>query len=212
MSPSKSRRRRPRKKKSNNKLILVVALLAVVVVIIVGYFMLGNNSSSEEIPSNNKIRFETSMGDIVIELRDDMPITTTNFKKMVQQGAYDGTLFHRVVNLPQSLVMIQGGDPATGSWSGGAIPNIKDEFSENPENNKNERATIAMANAGPNTGSSQFFINGVYNIHLDNIHPVFGDVIEGIEVVDEILNVDTSGEPLNQPLEDITLIKATFID
>ena len=87
-----------------------------------------------------------------------------------------------------------------------------DATPENPENNKNERATIAMANAGPNTGSSQFFINGAYNIHLDNIHPVFGDVIEGIEVVDSILNVDTSGEPLNQPLENVTLIKATFID
>jgi len=153
------------------------------------------------------------MGDIVIELRDDMPITTGNFKKLVQQGVYDDTIFHRVVNLPQNLVMIQGGDPATGTWSGGSIPSIKDEFSENPDNNKNERGTIAMANTGaPNSGSSQFFINGAYNSHLDNVHPVFGDVIEGMNVVEEILKVETSGEPLNRPLEEVTLIKAEFVD
>jgi len=214
MSPSRSRRRRPRKKKnSNKKLILIVCLLAVVAVIIVGYSMLGNNSSNENLPTTNKVMFETSMGDILIELRDDMPITTTNFKKLVQQGVYDGTIFHRVVNLPQNLVIIQGGDPATGTWSGGSIPSIKDEFSEKSENNKNERGTIAMANTGaPDSGSSQFFINVAYNSHLDNAHPVFGEVIEGLDVVDEILKVETSGEPLNRPLEDVTLIKARLVD
>ena len=214
MSPSKSRRRRPRKKKSNNKKLILIAvvLLAVVALIIVGYSMLGNNSSSENVPSSNKVLLTTSMGDILIELRDDMPITTTNFKKLVQQGVYDDTIFHRVVNLPGNLVIIQGGDPTTGTWSGGSIPSIKDEFSENPENNKNERATIAMANAGPNTGSSQFFINAAYNSHLDNVHPVFGDVIEGMDVVDAIVNVETDGEPYNRPLETVTLIKAEFVD
>lgn len=212
MSPSRSRRRRPRKKKSNKKLILIVCLLAVVAVIIVAYIMLGNNASNENVPSSNKVLLETSMGDILIELRDDMPITTGNFKNLVQQGVYDGTIFHRVVNQPQNLVMIQGGDPATGSWSGGSIPNIKDEFTDN---NKNENGTIAMANKGkdyPNSGSSQFFINGADNSHLDDLHPVFGDVIEGMDVVDEILEVETSGEPLNSPLEDVTLIKAQFVD
>jgi peptidylprolyl isomerase len=208
MSPRKSRRRRPRKKKnSNKKLILIVGLLAVVAVIVVTYTMLGN------IPSSNKVMLTTSMGDILIELRDDMPITTGNFKNLVQQGVYDGTIFHRVVNLPNDLVMIQGGDPTTGTWSGGSIPSIKDEFSENPENNKNERGTIAMANTGaPNSGSSQFFINAAYNSHLDDAHPVFGDVIKGMDVVDEILKVETSGEPLNSPLEEVTLIKAQLVD
>jgi peptidylprolyl isomerase len=213
MSPSSSRRRRPRKKKSNKKLILIVGLLAVVAVIIVAYTMLGGNASNENVPSSNKVLFTTSMGDIVIELRDDMPITTINFKKLVQQGVYDDTIFHRVVNLPQNLVMIQGGDPTTGTWSGGSIPNIKDEFSENPDNNKNERGTIAMANTGaPNSGSSQFFINGEYNSHLDGLHPVFGEVIEGMDVVDDILDVETSGEPSNKPLEDVTLFRAQLID
>ncbi|MCJ7617509.1 MAG: peptidylprolyl isomerase, partial [Desulfobacterales bacterium] len=121
MSPSKSRRRITHKKKSNNnKIIMIVALFAVVAVAIVGYIMLGNSSSGDNLPSTNKVMLETSMGNIVIELRDDMPITTTNFKKLVQQGVYDGTIFHRVVNLPQNLVMIQGGDPTTGTWSGGS--------------------------------------------------------------------------------------------
>jgi peptidylprolyl isomerase len=212
MSPSKSRRRRPREKKSNKKLILAVFLLAVVAVIIVAYTMLGNNASNENVPSSNKVLLTTSMGDILIELRDDMPITTGNFKNLVQQEVYDGTIFHRVVNLPQNLVIIQGGDPKGTGEGDPSIPAIPDEFSENSENNKNKRGTIAMANAGPNTGSSQFFINGAYNSHLDDVHPVFGDVIEGMDVVDAIVKVETDGEPYNRPLEEVTLIKAQLID
>jgi len=187
--------------------------LAVVAVIIVAYSMLGNDGSGETVPSGGKVLLETSMGKITIQLRDDMPITTENFKNLIQQGVYDGTIFHRVVNLPNNLVMIQGGDPNTGDWSGGTVSNIQDEFSDNPENNKNERGTIAMANTGdPNSGASQFFINGAYNSHLDDKHPVFGEVIDGMDVVDDILDVETSGEPYNKPLEDVTLIKAQLID
>ena len=216
MSPSNSRRRRSHKKKSNNtKVMMIVALLAVFAVAIVGYVMLGNNSSSnslnENLPATNKVMLVTSMGNILIELRDDMPITTNNFKKLVQQGLYDGTIFHRVVNLPQNLVMIQGGDPTGTGYGDPSIPNIQDEFSEKPENNKNERATIAMANTGaPNSGNSQFFINAAYNSHLDNAHPVFGNVIEGMDVVDAILQVDT--DESNRPLEDVVLITADFVD
>jgi len=213
MSRRKSRRRRPRKKKSNTKkIILIVALLVAVAVIIVAYNMLGNDGSSENVAGSDKVLLETSMGDILIELRDDMPITTENFKNLVQQGVYDGTIFHRV----SADFMIQGGDPATGTWSGGSIPNIKDEFSENPENNKNKIGTIAMANTGaPNSGASQFFINVVYNSHLDNKHPVFGEVIEGMTVVDKISKVPTDGDPpngANKPLEDVTLIRAQLVD
>jgi peptidylprolyl isomerase len=217
MSPSKSRRRRPRKKKSNNKKLILIAagLLAVFAVIIVAYNMLGNDTSNENGSTQNitstqmKVLLETSMGNITIQLRDDMPITTENFKNLVQQGVYDNTIFHRVI----ADFMIQGGDPATGTWSGGSIPNIQDEFSENPDNNKNERGTIAMANTGaPNSGSSQFFINVVYNSHLDNAHPVFGEVIKGMDVVDQISKVATDGEPYNRPLEEVTLIKAQLVD
>jgi peptidylprolyl isomerase len=213
MSRRNSRRRRPRKKKSNTKkIVLIVALLAAVAVIIVAYNMLSNdNGSSENVPSGGKVLLETSMGDITIQLRDDMPITTENFKNLVQQGVYDGTIFHRVDNTPNSLVMIQGGDPTGTGYGDPSIPNIQDEFSDNPENNKNERGTIAMANTGvPNSGSSQFFINGAYNSHLDNLHPVFGEVIDGLDVVDDILDVDTDAN--DKPLEDVTLINAQLID
>jgi peptidylprolyl isomerase len=192
---------------------LIVALLIAVVAIIGAYVMLGNtdSSSSEDVPSSNKVLLTTSMGDILIELRDDMPITTGNFKNLVQRGVYDNTIFHRIVNLPNNLVMIQGGDPTGTGVGDPSIPDIQDEFSDNPDNNKNERGTIAMANTGEaNSGSSQFFINGAYNSHLDNKHPVFGEVIEGMDVVDRILEVATDAN--NRPLEEVTLIKAEFVD
>ena len=198
---------------------MIVSLLVVfVVVAIVGYIMLGignsgendSNTNADSLPSTNKVELVTSMGNIMIELRDDMPITTNNFKKLVQDGVYDNTVFHRVVNLPQNLVIIQGGDPNGNGISDDSIPAIPDEFSDSPENNKNERGTIAMANAGANTGSSQFFINGAYNSHLDNVHPVFGDVIEGMDVVDAILQVDTDEN--GRPVEDVTLFTADFVD
>ena len=204
MSPSRSRRRRPRKKKSNKKLILIVCLLAVVAVIIVAYTMLGNNASNENVPSSNKVLLTTSMGDILIELRDDMPITTGNFKKLVQQGVYDDTIFHRVI----ADFMIQGGAP-TGT---DIIPSIPDEFTDN---NKNERGTIAMANTGaPNSGSSQFFINVVNNSNndFDEGYPVFGRVIEGMDVVDQIAKVEVDVASNYRPLEEVTLIKAEFVD
>jgi len=178
--------------------------LAVVAVIIVAYTMLGNNASNENVPSSNKVLLTTSMGDILIELRDDMSITTGNFKKLVQQGVYDGTIFHRV----KDDFMIQGGDPTGTGYGDPSIPSIPDEFTDN---NKNERGTIAMANTGaPNSGSSQFFINVVYNSHLDSAHPVFGKVIEGMDVVDQISKVATDAG--DRPLEEVTLIKAEFVD
>lgn len=214
MSPSRSRRRRPRKKKSNTKkIIAIVALFAVVMAFVVGYIMLGtnnfgeNNSDKTNSQSIMKVLLETSKGDIIIQLRDDMPITTSNFKNLVQEGVYDGTIFHRVI----SDFMIQGGDPTGTGYGDPSIPNIQDEFSTKPDNNKNERGTIAMANTGaPNSGSSQFFINVVYNNHLDNLHPVFGDVIEGMDVVDLISNMNTNDA--DKPVEDITIIRATLVN
>jgi peptidylprolyl isomerase len=208
MSHDRSIRRRPKKKKSHKNLILIVAFL-VVISLIVGVVALsggngGNNSGSAI------VRLDTSMGNIVIELRDDMPITTGNFVDLVQQGVYNDTIFHRVVDIPGSLVIIQGGDPTGTGLGDPSIPSIPDEFSDNLENNENRRGTIAMANAGANTGSSQFFINGEYNSHLDNVHPVFGDVIEGMDVVDKILNVQTDSD--DKPVEDVTIIAATIVD
>ena len=155
------------------------------------------------ISSGTKVKLETSMGDIVIELYSEMPITAGNFEKLVKQGFYDGVIFHRVID----GFMIQGGDP-TGTGSGGPGYKIQDEFT-NTNLDKNNCGTISMANAGPNTGGSQFFINLVDNNFLDRKHPVFGKVIEGMDVVDKIAKVEKDAQ--NKPLEDIKIIKATII-
>lgn len=157
----------------------------------------------EDGPSANKVLLETNMGDITIELYDDMPITTGNFKNLVKQGVYNGTIFHRVI----SGFMIQGGDPTGTGYGDPSIPTIPDEFTDH---NRNDRGTIAMANAGPNTGSSQFFINLVDNNYLDAEHPVFGKVIQGMDIVDNIALVETDEN--DRPLEDVIIIKAELVN
>lgn len=213
MSSRNSRRRRPRKKKSYTKqIILVVALLAVVVSVVVVYATLTNNEDNPNGDTQKtKILLETSEGDIIIELRDDMPITTANFINLTQCGIYDNTTFHRVVNLSDNLVIVQGGDPNGNGISDDGIPTIVDEYSEISGNNENQRGTVAMAKtSAPNSASSQFFINGEYNSHLDDSYSVFGDVIEGMDVVDDILEVDTDDD--DEPLEKVLLISATVIE
>ena len=144
----------------------------------------------------------TSMGDITIALRNDMPITTGNFKKLVQQGTYNGTIFHRVI----PGFMIQGGDPTGTGYGDPSIPEIKDEFTKT---NLNDRGTIAMANAGPNTGSSQFFINQVDNNFLDAKHPAFGKVTVGMDVVDKIAAVATGSN--DKPRANVTITNASIL-
>jgi len=146
------------------------------------------------------ILLETNMGNIKIKLYDDMPITTNNFEKLTKQGFYNGVIFHRII----PNFMVQGGDP-TGTGMGGPGYTIEDEF----KGHKNNRATISMANAGPNTGGSQFFINLVNNNFLDTKHPVFGEVIEGMDIVDKIAKVKTDSQ--DKPLEEIKIIKAEII-
>jgi len=147
------------------------------------------------------VKLETTMGNITLELRTDMPITAGNFEKLVRQGFYDGTIFHRVMD----GFMIQGGDPK-GTGMGGPGYTIRDEFKPN---NRNVRGTIAMANAGPNTGGSQFFINLVDNSHLNTGHPVFGKVVEGMDVVDKIGKTKTDRN--DRPITPVKITKATMI-
>jgi peptidylprolyl isomerase len=147
------------------------------------------------------VRLETSMGEIVLRLRSDMPITAGNFEKLVRKGFYNGTIFHRVID----KFMIQGGDP-TGTGRGGPGFTIKDEFAAK---NRNVRGTIAMANAGPNTGGSQFFINLVDNTYLDRKHPVFGEVIQGMDIVDAIAKVPTDGN--DRPKTPVRIVKAEVL-
>ena len=158
--------------------------------------------------NNKKVKLETNMGDIVIELYNDMPITTGNFEKLVNKGFYDGVIFHRLID----GFMIQGGDPTGTGMGDPSIPKIKDEF---VAGHSNTRGTISMANAGPNTGSSQFFINLVDNSRLDydkqpssSKHPVFGEVVEGMDVVDKINAVAVNSKyenPPNHPKKDVVI-------
>ena len=143
---------------------------------------------------------ETSMGTISIELDPDMPVTAGNFEKLVIQGYYDGVIFHRVID----GFMIQGGDP-TGTGRGGPGYAIRDEFTRE---NRNNRGTISMANAGPNTGGSQFFINLVDNNFLDDRHPVFGRVVSGMDVVDAIAKVRKDSN--DRPVTPVKIIRATM--
>lgn len=192
--------------KFSPKMLVVCCFLLGLQLSFILYPVQGENNNADDLT----IVIQTSMGKITIQLRDDMPITVGNFLNLLNGGVYDNTIFHRVVNLPNNLVMIQGGDPTGTGYGDPSIPNISDEFSENPENNKNLRGTIAMANTGqPNSGSSQFFINGEYNGHLDNHHPVFGDVVDGMDVVDAILNVETDSN--GRPIVDITLNSAQTV-
>ena len=149
-----------------------------------------------------QVILHTTMGDITLKMNDDMPITTGNFVKLCKEGFYDGVIFHRVID----GFMIQGGDP-TGTGRGGPGYTIKDEFGKG---HSNVRGTIAMANAGPNTGGSQFFINTVNNTYLDNAHPVFGEVVSGMDAVDEISRVDTDRN--DKPLDDVKIIKAEILE
>ncbi len=149
----------------------------------------------------SRVKMETSMGTVTIDLFEkEMPITAGNFRKLAEKGFYDGLIFHRVI----PGFMIQGGDPK-GTGTGGPGYVIKDEITKN---NKNSRGTLSTANAGPNTGGSQFFINVVDNKHLDSKHPVFGKVIEGMEVVDAISKVKRDRN--DRPLEKVVIKKVTF--
>jgi len=148
--------------------------------------------------TGKKVLLKTNMGDIILQLYEDMPITAGNFQKLVEKGFYDGTVFHRII----ADFMIQGGDP-TGTGCGGPGYAIKDEFTRK---NKNDRGTISMANAGPNTGGSQFFINLVNNNFLDSKHPVFGKVVEGMDVVDAMGKVKTGAN--DKPVKEVKIESA----
>ena len=157
-----------------------------------------------------KVILHTNVGDIVIAMYDDMPVTAGNFTDLVKKGFYDGIIFHRVID----GFMIQGGCP-DGTGTGGPGYNIKDEF---VKGHSNVRGTISMANTGrPNSGGSQFFINLVNNNFLDwdnprtpSAHPVFGEVVEGMNVVDSIGKTRTGRN--DRPLNDIVIKKAEVVE
>lgn len=126
---------------------------------------------------NRKIKFTTNKGTFVaVMFEDKAPLTTKNFIDLTEKGFYNGTIFHRVIE----DFMIQGGDP-TGTGMGGPGYKIKDEFG--PGLKHDDEGILSMANAGPNTGGSQFFITLAPTPWLNGHHAIFGKIVEGMEVV-----------------------------
>lgn len=164
------------------------------------------NTTEEVISNKNYMQatLKTTKGDIVIEFYgSDAPNTVANFIKLASEGFYSGTKFHRVIK----SFMIQGGDPLSkddskaAQWgTGGPGYQFADEIHTN---NKNNVGTISMANAGPNTNGSQFFINVANNNFLDTKHTVFGKVISGLEVVTAIENTPTGAN--DRPIEPMVI-------
>ena len=176
--------------------IFIMAGIAIVVIAIVALMIMTDTKET-------KVLIETSMGNITILLYEDMPLTSGNFEKLVKEGYYNGVIFHRIID----GFMIQGGDP-TGTGMGNPGYSIKDEFTHEG-GNRNNRGTISMANSGPNTGGSQFFINLVNNNFLDSEHPAFGEVVEGMNVVDAMGKVETDAG--DKPLEEVRIEKASVL-
>lgn len=193
-------------------------VVGVILIIAIGlFFYTRMNETAPQNASNTVLKnsmaiLKTNRGDIEIELfLDKTPITAGNFLKLAEEGFYDGVKFHRVI----PNFMIQGGDPLSRGedmaryGTGGPGYSISDEFVKGLSN---VRGTISMANSGPNTGGSQFFINVADNIFLDfdkepltSAHAVFGTVTAGMEIVDAISNVKTGARDI--PLTPVVIGK-----
>jgi len=182
------------------------AILLLIVVAVLVYIFLKTPMQRET------FIMKTNMGDITIELfNDSRPKTAGNFSKLAKEGFYDGVKFHRVIE----GFMIQGGDPLSKEdsqkdyWgTGGPGYKIEDELSAP---NQNMRGTLSMANAGPNTGGSQFFINLVDNGPLDSRHSVFGKVVAGMDVVDAIGAVEVDVLENHKPLKSVVIESVTQV-
>jgi cyclophilin family peptidyl-prolyl cis-trans isomerase len=147
-------------------------------------------------------KFETSMGDFTIELFEaQAPNTVGNFVKLAEKNFYDGVIFHRVID----GFMIQGGDP-TGTGRGGPGYQFADEI--HPQLKHTGEGMLSMANAGPNTNGSQFFITLAATPHLDGRHAVFGKVAEGMDIVKKIGK--TPVKPGDRPVTDVVMKKVTI--
>jgi len=228
------------RQKSMNRLFLAIGLIVVIVLAIgITYAVIGNSganstatptptptasptpavtesttptSNSEYSASSIKVLLHTSAGDITLQLRNDKPITTTNFKNIVKSGSYDGTTFYRTV----SGFMIQGGKITH------PVSSINDEIGND---NHNVAYTIAMAKtSAPNSATNEFFINAADNsqidygqgVTFDNTYTVFGKVISGQNIVDTIANAPATQNPnmpseISVPVHPVTILSATII-
>ena len=185
-----------------------IALVLTCLIIGVGAFFAvntenGNAAKSKGAKNMNRIAvFETNMGTFEIELFEDKaPKTTKNFIDLAEKGFYDGLIFHRVID----GFMIQGGDPE-GTGMGGPGYTIKDEFHKDLKHNS--EGILSMANAGPDTGGSQFFITLDKTPWLDGHHAVFGKVIKGMDVVKKIGKVKTGYN--DRPVDKVVMQKVSI--
>jgi cyclophilin family peptidyl-prolyl cis-trans isomerase len=187
--------------------LIALAILAFIVSTVAVAYQTNNTKSNGGVSDENEVLLVTSMGNITIELYDDMPITTGNFRNLVKAGDYDGTLFNRVAR----GFVIQGGDV---SAKGIVVPPIKDEL---PNKHSNVRGAVAMAKTSqPNSATSQFFIdlNDTNAAQLDSFYSVFGYVTNGMDVVDAISRVPinpVNGPDDGSPITPVTIITARFI-
>lgn len=195
-----------------------IITIGIIIAVIIGLRTKPNptdQSLSLNLPSDQsesitmpKATLETNLGTIIIELDTiNTPNTAANFKKLAEKEFYNGTRFHRIID----NFMIQGGDPQSADISkkelwgtGGPGYQFADEIK--PTNN-NAIGTISMANAGPNTNGSQFFINTANNNFLDTKHTVFGKVVQGMDVVEKISKTTT--DTSDRPLEDVIINSIT---
>jgi len=193
----KKLRRLERKKKKRRR--LMVSSILIFIVAISGLYLYSSSKPQpiDGIEANRIALIETNMGTMEFELFEDRaPITTKNFIDLAEKGFYDGLIFHRIVE----GFVIQGGDP-TGTGTGGAGYTIPDEF--HPELKHNSIGILSMANSGPDTGSSQFFITLAPATHLDNKHAVFGRIIKGEDVLLAIGSVEVDEN--DRPLTEVTM-------
>lgn len=152
---------------------------------------------------NRKVHFKTNLGEFTAELYEDKaPKTTANFIDLVEKGFYDGVIFHRVID----DFMIQGGDP-TGTGMGGPGYEIDDEFG--PGLAHDSEGILSMANAGPNTGGSQFFITLVPTPWLNGHHAIFGKITEGMDIVHKIGSTPT--DFMDRPLQAVVMEKVEIL-
>lgn len=174
-------------------------IILITIIILLGAVLTGCTGGKM---GNRTAVIETNMGTMEIELFEDKaPITTKNFIDLAEKGFYDGIIFHRVIE----DFMIQGGDP-DGRGTGGPGYTIQDEF--HPDLKHDKAGVLSMANAGPNTGGSQFFITLVPTPWLDGKHSVFGQLIAGEEVLQAIGNVETGiGD---RPVNEVVMNKVTI--
>ena len=186
---------------------VIMEKIYILLYLVFSILVLNNHVLAQEgdIMPTNIVVFETNKGDIEIQLKPEVaPKACENFIGLVNKGYYDGIVFHRVIK----GFMVQGGDPTATGAGGESIwgESFEDEFSDDETFDK--KGILAMANAGPGTNGSQFFITTAPTPWLDGRHTIFGEVISGYDVVEEIENTQTGVG--DRPVDDQMIVKASM--